>query len=288
MSPELIVESVYVGAVYALVGLGFVIVYSTSHILNLVQGESLILGAIGAYQLQAVSGWHPLMMLPVVLALALVFGALQEVMIMYPVRLSGTRYAWIIATLAAAIVFQNVFGALYPSALLQPPPLMEGEIAVGAVTLTIQEILIVVGMVGVMVGYDLFLNRTGLGRAIRATAEDADVAGMLGVNTRLIVVVSFMVASLVTATAGILAAPTLFIAPTDGLVFTIKGFVAMVIGGLGSPRGVVLGGLIVGFLDTMVRNLVAPTMANVVVMAALVVILIVFPSGFFGKPVEGH
>lgn len=288
MNANVLVEALYIGAVYALVGLGFTIIYSTSHVLNFAQGEFMVFGAIGAYQIQAVYGWHPLVMIPIVVLFALVFGAVQELMIMYPVRLSGTRYAWIVATLATAIIFQNVFGLLYPSALLRPPALIEWETTIGGVKITAQEIVIFFGALGVMGAYDFFLRRTALGRAIRATAHDGDTAGILGVNTRLIVLVSFMAASLITVTAGVLAAPTLFIGPTDGLIYTMKGFVAMVIGGLGSVRGVVVGGFIVGLLDVIIRNAVSPTLGNMATVFVLAVILVVFPAGLFGKPVEGH
>ena len=288
MNLAILYDAITIGAAYALVALGFTIVFAPTRVLNFAQGEFIILGAAGAFQLQAVWGWNPAAMIAVTVVLAVLMGFVLERMIMLPVRLSGSHFAWIVATLAAALIFQAVFGLAFPSALLQPPPLVRGSVELFGASVEIQSIIVVVGALVIMGAYDQFLKRTIYGRALRAAAHDPDTAALMGIGVRSMVLTSFAIAGVVTALAGVLAAPIVFIEPGQGLLYTIKGFTGAVIGGLGSPKGALVGGLIVGLLDTVVRNTVSPGFGNMVVVAALALILLVFPSGLFGRPIEAH
>lgn len=288
MSPAILVDAIAIGAVYALVALGFTIIFAPTRVINFAQGEFVVLGAVVAFQLMGIWGWHPLAMIAGTLVLALIMSAVLERMIMLPVRLSGSHFAWILATLAASLIFQAVFGLRYPSALLKPQPMLTGSFSVGGVAISYQELIIVVGALVIMGAYDQFLKRTIYGRAIRAAAHNPDTATLMGIGVRSVVLISFLISGVVTAVAGMLAAPEIFIEPGFGLVFTIKGFVAIIIGGIGSARGALVGGLIVGLLDTIVRNAVSASIGNMVVVAVLAVIIVLFPSGLFGKPIEAH
>jgi branched-chain amino acid transport system permease protein len=281
-------DAITIGSVYALVALGFTIIFSPTRVINFAQGEFVILGAAAAFQMQAVWRWNPIAMILVAILLAVVMGVVVERMIMLPVRLSGSRYAWIIATLAAALIFQALFGLRYPSALLKPPPLLPGRVSILGVNVKVQSLVVVLGALAIMAAYDQFLKRTIYGRAIRAAAHNPDTASLMGIGVRGVVLVSFIISAVITALAGVLAAPTVFIEPGQGLLFTVKGFVAIVIGGIGSSRGALVGGLLVGILDTVIRNSVSASVGNMVVVAVLAVILLVFPSGLFGKPIESH
>lgn len=288
MNPAILVEALSIGTVYALIALGFTIIFAPTHVVNFAQGEFLVLGAAGVYLLQALLGWPPLAMVAAVVVLAALMGLLSERMIMLPVRLSGSRFAWIIATLAAAIIFQAAFTIAFRDTLFRAPPLLPGQVNIFGVGVSYQQIIIVVGALAIMGFYELFLKRTFYGRAIRAAAHDADTSSLMGINVSIVVVVSFMLSAVITAMAGVLAAPTIFVEPAAGLLFTIKGFTAIVIGGMGSARGALVGGLIVGLLDTVVRNLVGATVGNIAVVVVLALILVLFPSGLFGKPIAGH
>ncbi|WP_030909601.1 branched-chain amino acid ABC transporter permease [Streptosporangium amethystogenes] len=289
MSPEAIIDGLFAGSVYALVALALAIVFQPTRIMNFAQGEAVILGAAIAYQVVALEklGWA--VALGVTIVLAAVMGLLMERMIMLPVRMSGSRYAWIIATLAAALIFQALFNLGYFDVdALRPEPVIAGDFQVAGITVGWQEALTIVVALAVMAFYDLFLRRSVYGRAIRATAHSTETSVLMGIPVQRIVVLSFVIGTVITAIAGMLAAPVLFVAPATGLLFTIKGFTAAVIGGVGSPRGALAGGMIVGILDTVVRSLVGGTVGNFAVFAALAVILVVFPSGLFGKPMEAH
>lgn len=289
MSPEAIVDGLFAGSIYALIALALAIVFQPTRIMNFAQGEAVILGAAVAYQIVALEklGWLAALGLTVVLAC--VMGVLMERMIMLPIKLSGSRNAWIIATLAAALIFQSVFNLRYFDVdALRPSPVVTGGFELAGITVEWQEILAIAVALLVMGAYDLFLQRSAYGRAIRATAHSPDTSVLMGIPVQRIVVLSFVIAAVITAIAGLLAAPVIFVAPAAGLMFTIKGFTAAVIGGVGSPRGALLGGVIVGMLDTVVRSVVGGSAGNFAVFAALAVILVVFPSGLFGKPMEAH
>ncbi|GII86110.1 branched-chain amino acid ABC transporter permease [Sphaerisporangium siamense] len=289
MSPEAIIDGLFAGSVYALVALALAIVFQPTRIMNFAQGEALILGAAVSYQIVALLKMNWALALVVTIAVAALMGVLMERMIMLPVRISGSRYAWIIATLAAALIFQSLFNLGYVDVdALRPDPVIAGGFEIAGVSVEWQELLTIVVALAVMAGYDVFLRRSTYGRAIRATAHSSDTSVLMGIPVQRIIVLSFVIAAVITAVAGLLAAPVIFIAPAVGLTFTIKGFTAAVIGGVGSPRGALIGGMIVGLLDTVVRSVVGGTVGNFAVFAALAVILIVFPSGLFGKPMEAH
>jgi branched-chain amino acid transport system permease protein len=283
-----LVDAITIGSVYGLVALGFTIIFASTHVINFAQGEFVILGAAVAFQTQSVWGWNPIAMVLTAIVFAIAMGVVTERMIMLPVRLSGSRYAWIISTLAAALIFQAVFGLLFPSALLKPERLIGGGVIIFGARLEYQELIVIVAALLIMGLYDQFLRRTIYGRAMRATAHNPDIASLMGIGVRGVVVVSFVFSAVITTLAGVLTAPTIFIEPGQGLLFTVKGFVAIVIGGIGSFRGALVGGLLVGVLDTAVRNNVSAGVSNMVVVALLAVILLIFPAGLFGKPIEGH
>lgn len=289
MSPEVVLGGIYSGAIYALIALGLTIIFQPTRIMNFGQGEAMILGAAISYQVVALNGWGWPAAIALTLVGGVVMGMAMERMIMLPVKLSGSRYAWIIATLAVALIFQSVFNLFFVDVDgLRPRPIVNGKLELFGVSMGWQELLGVVVALLVVAAYDQFLKHTVYGRAIRAAAHNADTAVVMGIPVQRIIVLSFIIGTIITALAGLLAAPVLFIAPAAGLMFTIKGFIAGVIGGVGSARGALAGGLIVGVLDNVVRSMVGGSAGNFAVFAALALILIVFPAGLFGKPMESH
>lgn len=290
MSLSVLVEALYFGAVYGLVALGFTIIFAPTRVLNFAQGEALILGAAVAFRTLAQWKWGLLPSLAFLLLMALVAGVAMHYLIMLPVRLSGSRFAWIIATLAAALIFQALLTIWFEgfSGFLQPSSFVGGSLKLGSTRISGQQIFAFAIGIAIMLGYDQFLKRTIYGRAFRAAAHDPDTAQLMGIGVGTITLVSFVLSILVTAIAGFAASPLISVFPASGLDYTFKGFTAVVIGGLGSAKGALVGGLLIGFLETIVRNQVSARLGNIVVAVALAIALLVFPSGFFGKPMEGH
>jgi branched-chain amino acid transport system permease protein len=288
VSAETLIQALYLGCVYGVVALGLTITYSATRVINFAQGGYLVLGAALMYQLGAVMKLPAVVVVLAVLLCGAVIGLVTERLIVMPVQRSGSHYAWIITTLAVALIFDAVYGILFPSTLFRTGPLVGGSLALGDTRVTGQEVLIVAATLAIVLAYEAFLGRTFYGRAVRAAAHDPDTVSTLGIGVRGIVRTSFVVSAVVTAVAGMLLTPVLFLQPADGLAYTINGFVAMVLGGLGSSRGAFVGGLVLGFLNAGVSSLVSPQYTQIVVVAFLAAILIVRPQGIFRRPVEAH
>ena len=289
MSVDVVLDGLFSGAVYALVALGLTIVFQPTRIMNFAHGEALVLGAAAGYQVVALwkLGW--VLALLVTVGAAVVMALVMERLIVLPVRLSGSRHAWIIATLAVALVFQALFTLRYLDVpALRPTPMISGTVGFLGDHIAWQELVTIVAALVVMAVYDVFLRRTPFGQGLRAASHNPDAATLLGIPVQRVVLASFVIGTTITALAGLLASSVIFIAPASGLLFTIKGFTAAVIGGVGSPRGALIGGFLVGLLDTLVRTQISGAAGNFTVFTILAVILVVFPSGLFGKPMEAH
>ena len=288
MTTTAVIEGIYLGCVLGLIALGLTIVYASTQVVNFAQGEFLVFGAVMAFELQSVLGVPAWAMVLVVIASAVVLGVVVERLVMLPVQRSGSSYAWIIATLALSIIFESVYPILFPSTVFRPPPLVGGTFRLFGTQVTGQEILIVVAAVVIILLYDQFLRRTLYGAAIRAVAQDPATTSTLGISVKMVVLASFVISVVITAVGGMLVAPTLFLSPTSGLTQTINGFVAMVIGGVGSARGALAGGLIVGILYSVVSALVTPEVGEIIIVAILAAILLVRPGGIFASYAGAH
>lgn len=288
MNLQIWVEGLYIGSVYALIALAMTVVYQPTHIMNFAQGEGFILGAAVGYQ--AIGVWHwPLWQAGALLFfLAIVMGYIMERLIMLPVQLSGSSSAWIIATLATAMIFQSLFNLPYANVTFSYFEFFKVNYHFFGAQISVQKLLVIAFMIFSTVFYDQILKRTLWGRSIRAVAHNSDTSIILGIPTKQVIKVAFISGTLVIAGAGFLAAPVIIVAPASGLFFTIQGFTAAIIGGVGSPKGAVVGGLMIGILDTGVRQLLGGTWGLFSTFIALAVILVVRPNGFFGKKVVGR
>lgn len=281
-------EAIYLGCVYALIAMGLTITYSATKVINFAQGEFFVLGAALAYEAQVMHGLSAWLAVLIVIVGAAALGVITERATMLPIHRSGIHFAWIISTVAVALILESIYGQVFSSEVLRPPPLIGGSVDVFGASVSMQVFVVIVVAVAIMIGYEQFLRRTIYGSAIRATAHDPETTSSFGVSIRMVIVFSFVVSAVITAVAGLLASSVLFVNPTDGLSYTTNGFVAMVIGGLGSSRGAILGGLLTGVLNALVINLVSPNLGEIVVVSILAVILIIRPTGIFAKPAGAH
>jgi branched-chain amino acid transport system permease protein len=286
-----LVSGIAVGAIYSLIALSFNIIFSTTRIVNFAQGEYVMIGALAGYSFAVVLAWPlPVALLAVVLVM-IVVGILTERMIMLPIQRSSYRYGWIITTLATAIILRNLMGIplLYGRDDYSIPPLIAGTFRLGPTVVSYQQVLIVAAAIILMLLLELFIKRTFFGKAIRATAFNYDIAGLMGIPVPLMISASFAMSAVVSGIAGILIAPLIFANVAMGLLIGLKGFVAIILGGLGNPRGAVLGGLLVGVLDTTVRGLAPEGWGNVIVFTLLALVLLVRPTGLLGqKGADAH
>jgi branched-chain amino acid transport system permease protein len=289
-----VISGIAVGAIYALVALGYNIIFSTTRILNLAQGEFVAIGALMSYQLEVELKWPVPLAILTTVAVLIVAGYIVEKLVMIPTRLAGSSFGWIISTIAAAIVIRNIltlpflpFGTDSHS----PPPLVAGTIRLGDIGINWQNILVLVFAVLIVVALEIFMSRTFTGKAIQATSNNGPVASLMGINVKRMITFSFVLSAVVTGLAGVLIGPITGADANMGIDLGVKGFVAAVVGGMGSARGAVLGGFLIGLLQTLsawffgsVINLSSgsASYANIAVYAALAVVLLANPEGLAG------
>ena len=288
MNLQIWVDGIFTGCVFALIALSMTVVYQPTRIMNFAQGEGFVLGAAMGYQLIGVWHWPLWKAAFFLILISAIMGFIMERMVMLPVQLSGSKFAWIIATLAAALIFQSLLNLRYVNASFSYWDFVKFDIPIFGAKLSIQKLLVIILLIFVYVCYEFLLRKTLIGRSIRAVAHNTDTSTILGIPAKPLIKLSFITGTVVIAITGFLAVPVLQILPASGLFFTIQGFTAAIIGGVGSPKGAIAGGLIIGILDSVVRSLLGGTWGLFSTFFVLAVILILKPNGLFGKRVEGR
>lgn len=283
---QLTVAGLSQGAVYALVAIGFVAVFTVSGVINLAQGEFAALAGLVA--LSATGSGLPL--LPAI-ALAVVtvaaVAALMERLTIRPVRRMTTLTS-IILTLGVSTALKALMLLVWGPDAEGLRPITAGSFELAGVSVRWQELWVlgIVTAVGAAVWW--FYERTLTGKALRACAEQPTAARLVGISLGRAALVSFVIAGVVGAVAGVLASPLYFTSWESGLTLGLKGFVAATLGGLVSIRGAILGGLLLGVLESLVAGYVDSGYRDAVAFVVLLVVLVARPEGVFGRHAEAR
>jgi branched-chain amino acid transport system permease protein len=288
---QLIVSGIAVGMIYGAIAFGYQLTFSTSKTLNFGQGEALMLGAlVGLTTINFLIGqalatpFAYLLMLPVVIAFGCMQGAVVELLGVRQAIRTRSEAGWIMATIALGIIFRNIAENVWGrDALRFPSPLPEAALSIGPVRIQPMEIAIIVGTVALALLVELFNRKSIYGKAVVATANDREVAGLMGINTRLVITFSYALSSMSAAFAGVLVAPVTLTGATMGAVLGLKAFAVAIIGGLSSGFGVFVGGLILGIAETLTGFYISTGYKDVPGLLLLLLVLSLKPSGLFGK-----
>ena len=288
---QLIVSGVVVGMIYGVIAFGYQLTFATSKTLNFGQGEALMLGAlVGLTTINFLIGQQIgtfaayLLMLPVVLAFGLMQGAVVEFLGVRQAIRTKSEAGWIMATIALGIIFKNLAENIWGrDALRFPSPLPEAALSFSGIRIQPMEIAIVLGAVGLMIAVEVFNRRSIYGKAVVATANDRDAAGLMGINTRLVITFSYALSSMAAAFAGVLVAPITLTGATMGAVLGLKAFAVAIIGGLSSGVGVVVGGVILGVTENLTGYYISTGYKDVPGLVLLLLVLTFKPSGLFGS-----
>jgi branched-chain amino acid transport system permease protein len=286
-----LLNGISLGSIYALVALGYTMVYGVLRLINFAHGDIYMLGAFaGYYASKLLHGRVPgglfeagLILVVSMLACALV-GMLIERLAYRPVR-RASRLTLLIVAIGVSLLIENgaqLFFGADPKFFPQVVP--EVKYDLGGVVFTNQQILILATTVLLMTALSLFVRRTRTGKAMRATAHNPDAARLMGININFVISLTFAIGSALAAAGGILVSlnqPS--IDPLMGLMTGIKAFVAAVLGGIGNIPGAVLGGLILGLAETMVAGYGSSTYRDAIAFLILIVILLWKPEGLLGK-----
>jgi len=288
---EQIVNGIILGSMYALIAIGFSLIYGIVRLINFAHGDIVTIGSFTMLaSTTALNIPFPLAIL-VVLAIGGATGMLIERIAFRPMR-GAPQVTGFIASLAVAIVIENL-GIMTVTA--QPrsfivPAYLSTFIPLGPLSIRTIDLAIVVLAVLLMAGLAVFVRFTKVGMAMRATAENYNVARLMGVNTDRMIMLAFAIGSALAAVAGLMwGSKYSQISPLMGLIPGLKAFVAAVIGGVGSISGAMLGGYVLGLAEVLLVGLLPPEYSgyrNVFVFAILIVILLVMPNGLLGRSTE--
>lgn len=287
---QVVVSTATLGSALALVALGFGVVFAATGVVNFAQGPLLVVAGYGAFALTR-AGLPVVAAFPLVVAGTAVAGALVEVVALRPLRRGAmpTDVGAVLTTFAVGLVAIDLVRLLVDASPHRLEPLVGsvGGWEVGrlaGVALTPADVLLVVATLAVVGGADAVQRRTRAGRALRAVAQDRRAAALVGVNPQAVVTAAFAAAGALAAVAAVLLAPRSFVRLENGLLLGLQGFVAAVLGGLGSARGAVAGGYAVAAVSAVART-VSPTGARyeyLLVFLLFLVVLAVRPTGLLG------
>ena len=281
---QILVSGIAVGMIYAVIAFGFQLTFSTSGTLNFGQGEALMLGALVGLTCVDNLGMNYWLMIPVVCLFGLIQGSFVELIGVRPAIKIKSEFGWIMSTIALGIIFKNVAENVWGrDALPFPSPLSDEPISLGGINVLPMEILVVIGALAMMLAVEFFNRKTIYGKAVIATSNDRDAASLMGINTSLVITFSYALSSLTAAFAGVLIAPLTLTGATMGTSLGLKAFAVAIIGGLSSGLGIVVGGLILGIVETATGFYISTGYKDVPGLILLLLVLTYKPSGLFGK-----
>jgi branched-chain amino acid transport system permease protein len=299
--PQQFVFGLALGTVYGVIALGYTMVYGVLFMINFAHGEIFMIGAyLGWWMLHwlvqaKVGGLHPVWVVPLMLLQAMVgagvLGMCLERFAYRPLYMRGaTRLVPLISAIGASIFLQNAVmltqGArmkVFMTSLLFP---RSWRIQVGGVNISALVLVMTAVAALMMVGLHLLVQRTSMGRAIRAVAEDREVAAIMGVNVRWVIAMTFFVGSALGGAGGVLVG--LYYTQIDfymGYSAGLKAFTAAVLGGIGNIRGAMLGGIVLGLAESLAVTFMNPAYKDVVAFAILILTLVFRPTGLLGESV---
>ena len=281
-----LINGVSLGSIYAVIALGYTMVYGIAKMLNFAHGDVIMVGAYIVFALTSYAGVNPYLALVISMAACTLLGMAIERFAYKPLR-GASPLAVLITAIGVSYFLQNmallIFGSQAKSftSIVNLPAL---TLAGGKITISAETIVTIIVSLIIMVSLTLFVNKTKPGRAMLAVSEDKGAAQLMGVNVNATISLTFAIGSGLAAVAGVLlcsAYPTL--SSQTGAMPGIKAFVAAILGGIGSIPGAVIGGVLIGVIEILSRSYISSQMADAIVFAVLIIVLLVKPTGILGK-----
>jgi branched-chain amino acid transport system permease protein len=279
---QFLASGVTVGAIYAMVALGFTLIYNSSHVVNFAQGEFVMLGGMITASLW-IAG-VPLMFA----AIAAVTIAAATGVFLYEFALrpatNASVISLIIITIGASILLRGIAQVVFGTEVLSLPGMFgDKPIVIEGVAILPQSLVVVASALVVVAGFWLFMERTLVGKAVYATATNPAAAQLMGISTRAMIRFTFVISAAIGALAGIMITPISLMSHDAGTMLALKGFAASMLGGMGSPIGAVVGGLILGLLESLSAGFISSKYKDATAFILIVLVLFVFPSGLLGR-----
>jgi branched-chain amino acid transport system permease protein len=285
---QLVVSGIALGMIYAVIAFGYQLTFATSGTLNFGQGEALMLGALVGLSLVGTIHGGPYLGYWLMIPVVVVFGALQGIFVEWiavrPAIRIKSEFGWIMSTIALAIIFKNVAENIWGKDVLPfPSPLSSEPFTVLGANVQPMQVAVIIGALAIMFAVEIFNRKSIYGKAVVATANDRDAAGLMGINTGMVITFSYALSSATAAFAGALVAPLTLTSATMGASLGLKAFAVAIIGGLTSGMGAIVGGIILGIAETATGFYLSTGYKEVPGLVLLLLVLAVKPSGLFGK-----
>lgn len=280
-----LINGISLGSVYAIIALGYSMVYGIAKMLNFAHGDVIMVGgyiSFCAVSYLGLPGW-----IGVVLAVLVctVLGVVIERLAYKPLR-AAPSLAVLITAIGVSYFLQNSALLIWGAASISYPPLISGSLPLfgGKLSIPYVSLLTVAVCLVIMAALTTFINQSKMGKAMRACSEDKGAAQLMGINVNATISTTFAIGSALAAIAGVLLCSSYSIlSPTTGSMPGIKAFTAAVFGGIGSIPGAFLGGLLLGIIESLAKAYISTNLANSIVFAVLIVVLLVRPAGLLGK-----
>lgn len=283
-------DGISLGSVYAIIALGYTMVYGIAKMLNFAHGDVIMVGAYVVLTLMTKGGVSPVIAVLISMGVCTILGVGIEAVAYRPLRKASSPLAVLITAIGVSYLLQNValliFGAdgkTFVNIINVPSvSLFDGQLTISGVT-----IVTIAACIVIMAGLTFFVKKTKPGHAMLAVSEDRDAAQLMGINVNATISMTFAIGSALAAIAGVLlccAYPTL--TPYTGAMPGIKAFVAAVFGGIGSIPGAMIGGLLLGVIEILGKAYISSQVADAIVFGVLIVVLLVKPAGLFGKNIQ--
>ena len=278
---EILIYGAVTSAIYAMLAVGFTLIFGVARVLNLTHGSFYALGAYATYVLTSLVGLP--LWLAAILAIAgvSVFGVVVEKVLIRPLRYS--QLGVLMITLAVSLVVEQALFLIFGSEYRNVPAFIDTKISIGGVDVAGQRVLTLFVAVVAIGALYLFIQRTRLGSAILAISQDAEAAKYMGIPSDRIFSLVMAISAALAALAGVLAGPFLSVQPSMHLLPIVKAFAIVIVGGLGSIPGSILAALMLGYAETLVAYLISTSWTEIVSVLATLLTLVLRPAGIFGK-----
>ena len=286
---QYLINGISIGSVYAIIALGYTMVYGIAKMLNFAHGDIIMVGAYISFCVTNYLGLPAIVSVIAAMAVCTVLGIVIEKLAYMPLR--GTpSLAVLITAIGVSYFLQNAAQLIWGSApknFSSIVPFQPIFLADGDLVITAEVIVTITVSVLIMVGLSLFTTRTRIGKAMRAVSEDRAAAQLMGISVNNTISMTFAIGSALAAVAGVLLCSTVpTLQPTTGAMPGIRAFTAAVFGGIGSIPGAMLGGVLLGIIETFSKAYISTQFSDAIVFSVLVIILLVKPTGLLGKQIQ--
>lgn len=284
-----LINGISLGSIYAIIALGYTMVYGIARMLNFAHGDIIMVGGFAIFTVVSTMGLPPLLGIFVAVVVCTVLGVTIERVAYRPLR-GASSLAVLITAIGVSYLLQNVALLIFGSNARQftsVVTLPNLKLADGALTISSVTIVTIISCIAIMAALTSFINKTKVGQAMLAVSEDNGAATLMGIDVNRTIAITFAIGSALAAIAGALLCSTYpSLTPYTGSMPGIKAFVAAVFGGIGSIPGALIGGILLGVIENLSKAYISSQLSDAIVFSVLIIVLLVRPTGILGKQIH--